>query len=60
MNRHGELVLIDEIGRERERYGLTYGAKLLVKDGQRVEGGKLLGRVGSVRDADRHRGRAAT
>src|SRR3954447_2654074 len=28
MNRHGELVVQDETGRERERYGLTYGAKL--------------------------------
>ena len=28
MNRHGELVIVDETGRERERYGLIYGAKL--------------------------------
>src|SRR5262249_50881417 len=36
MNRHGELLLIDDAGRERERYQLTYGAKLLVKDGDKV------------------------
>ncbi len=42
MNRQGELVLVDELGRERERYGLQYGAKLLVADGDRVKGGQLL------------------
>jgi DNA-directed RNA polymerase subunit beta' len=42
MNRHGELVLTDDAGRERERYGLTYGAKLLVKNGQRVGAKQLL------------------
>jgi DNA-directed RNA polymerase subunit beta' len=42
MNRQGEMVLVDEIGRERERYGLQYGARLLVEDGQRVKGGQLL------------------
>ena len=36
MNRHGELVLADDAGRERERYALTYGAKLLVEEGQKV------------------------
>jgi DNA-directed RNA polymerase subunit beta' len=42
MNRQGELVLVDELGRERERYGLQYGAKLMVADGERVKGGQLL------------------
>jgi DNA-directed RNA polymerase subunit beta' len=42
MNRQGEVTLVDEIGRERERYGLQYGAKLLVSDGGRVKGGQLL------------------
>ncbi|MBI5066782.1 MAG: DNA-directed RNA polymerase subunit beta' [Deltaproteobacteria bacterium] len=42
MNRNGEVVVADEQGRERERYGLVYGAKLLVKEGQKVEGGTLL------------------
>src|SRR6185312_6700945 len=42
MNRQGELVLVDEIGRERERYGLQYGARLMVEDGQRIKGGQLM------------------
>ena len=42
MNRQGELVIVDEIGRERERYGLQYGARLMVQDGARVKAGQLL------------------
>ncbi len=42
MNRQGELVLVDDIGRERERYGLQYGARLMVPDGARVKGAQLL------------------
>src|SRR3954469_22518025 len=42
MNRQGEMVLVDEIGRERERYGLQYGARLMVEEGTRVKGGQLL------------------
>jgi DNA-directed RNA polymerase subunit beta' len=42
MNRQGELVRVDDIGRERERYGLQYGARLMVKDGQRVKAGQLM------------------
>ena len=42
MNRQGELVLVDDIGRERERYGLQYGARLMVADGARVKAGQLL------------------
>ena len=42
MNRHGELVVQDETGRERERYGLTYGAKLYFGNGQHVKPGALL------------------
>ncbi len=42
MNRHGELVVQDETGRERERYGLTYGAKLFFGNGQHVKPGALL------------------
>ncbi len=39
MNRNGELVIVDESGRERERYQVIYGARLLVKEGQKVEVG---------------------
>ena len=42
MNRHGEIVIQDETGRERERYGLTYGARLHFADGDRVKQGELL------------------
>ena len=36
MSRNGELAVVDAKGRERERYAIPYGAKLLVKDGQKV------------------------
>ncbi|HMU37832.1 MAG TPA: DNA-directed RNA polymerase subunit beta' [Pseudomonadota bacterium] len=42
MNRHGELLLVDDAGRERERYALTYGARLYVREGQKVEPKRLL------------------
>lgn len=42
MNRHGQLIVEDEQGRERERYELTYGAKLFVRAGDRVEPKQLL------------------
>jgi DNA-directed RNA polymerase subunit beta' len=37
MNRAGQIIILDDKGRERERYPVVYGAKLKVKDGQRVE-----------------------
>ena len=42
MNRNGEVLLVDDSGRERERYQVIYGAKLLVKDGQKLDGATLL------------------
>ncbi|MBI2338816.1 MAG: DNA-directed RNA polymerase subunit beta' [Deltaproteobacteria bacterium] len=42
MNRHGEIAVMDETGREREKYPLTYGAILKVKDGERVKAKQLL------------------
>jgi len=42
MNRNGELAIIDETGRERERYPIIYGAKIKVGDGQGVKGGDLI------------------
>ncbi len=36
MSRNGELFVVDDKGRERERYGINYGATVLVKDGERV------------------------
>ncbi|MBI5511702.1 MAG: DNA-directed RNA polymerase subunit beta' [Deltaproteobacteria bacterium] len=42
MNRSGEVAIVDDGGRERERYGVNYGARLLVKEGQKVEAGTNL------------------
>src|SRR6185436_14528839 len=42
MNRNGELVIVDDSGRERERYQVIYGAKLLVKEGQKLDPGTLM------------------
>src|SRR6185436_7216554 len=42
MNRHGEIVVVDETGREREHNRLVYGAILKKGDGDRVKPGDLL------------------
>jgi DNA-directed RNA polymerase subunit beta' len=42
MNRSGSLVVRDLKGRDRERYPIVYGARLQVKDGQKVEQGQVL------------------
>ncbi len=42
MNRNGELLIADESGRERERYSVIYGAKLMVQEGQKVGANTLL------------------
>ena len=42
MNRNGEIAILDEAGRERERYSIIYGAKLKIKDGQSVKDGQTL------------------
>jgi len=42
MNRNGMLVIQDEQGREKERYQVVYGARLKVKDGQKLERGEKL------------------
>src|SRR6266851_4305506 len=36
-NRNGEIVIVDDRGRERERYPVVYGAKLKVKADQKVK-----------------------
>jgi DNA-directed RNA polymerase subunit beta' len=43
MNRNGSIAIIDEKGREKERYAIVYGAKLKVEDGTKVKLGDLLG-----------------
>jgi DNA-directed RNA polymerase subunit beta' len=42
VSRSGEVVVVDDIGRERERYKLPYGAELQVRDGDAVEGGQMV------------------
>jgi DNA-directed RNA polymerase subunit beta' len=42
MNRNGILAIVDEKGRERERYPVVYGAKINVKDGDKVEANQVL------------------
>jgi DNA-directed RNA polymerase subunit beta' len=42
-NRSGTIAIIDDKGREKERYAIVYGAKLKVEDGQSVKQGELLG-----------------
>jgi len=42
MNRNGELAVVDDTGRERERYGIVYGAKIKVNPDQQVKPGETL------------------
>jgi len=42
MNRNGELAIVDESGRERERYPIIYGAKIKIENGQSIKGGNLI------------------
>src|SRR5690625_4996214 len=40
ISRSGELAVLDELGRERERYKVPYGAEVTVHDGDGVEAGR--------------------
>ncbi|MCP4707163.1 MAG: DNA-directed RNA polymerase subunit beta', partial [Planctomycetes bacterium] len=42
MNRNGQIAILDEDDRERERFPVIYGAKLLIKDGDKVKVGQIL------------------
>jgi DNA-directed RNA polymerase subunit beta' len=42
VSRSGEFAVVDEHGRERERYKIPYGAELSVADGTRVEAGQIV------------------
>jgi DNA-directed RNA polymerase subunit beta' len=43
MNRRGgEFAIVNEVGRERERHPVIYGANLMVSDGQSVQPGDLI------------------
>jgi DNA-directed RNA polymerase subunit beta' len=42
VSRSGELGVVDEFGRERERYKIPYGATITAKEGQPVEGSQIV------------------
>jgi DNA-directed RNA polymerase subunit beta' len=42
VSRSGELAILDENGRERERYKVPYGAVITVADGDTVDGGQVV------------------
>ena len=42
MNRNAEVAVVDETGRERERYGVVYGARLMLDEGGAVTKGMVL------------------
>jgi len=42
MNRHGEIVIVGDSGRELEKFPMVYGADIKVKDGQKVKPGAML------------------
>ena len=42
VSRSAEIGVADDIGRERERYRLPYGASISVQDGQSVEAGQII------------------
>ena len=43
MNRNGSIAIVDDKGREKERYAIVYGAKLKVEEGAKVAQGATLG-----------------
>jgi DNA-directed RNA polymerase subunit beta' len=43
MNRNGSVTIVDDKGREKERYPIVYGAKLKVEEGAKVAQGATLG-----------------
>ncbi|OGT59011.1 MAG: DNA-directed RNA polymerase subunit beta', partial [Gammaproteobacteria bacterium RIFCSPHIGHO2_12_FULL_43_28] len=42
VSRSGTLAVLDEHGRERERYKIPYGAELSVKDGSKADAGQIV------------------
>ncbi len=42
VSRSGELAVVDEHGRERERYKIPYGAELSVSDSSKIEAGQIV------------------
>ena len=42
MNRNGSITVVDDKGREKERYAVVYGARVRVEEGQQVSLGEVL------------------
>jgi len=42
MNRNAEIVILDDLKRERERFKVNYGAQILVEEGSEVQAGTIL------------------
>ncbi|MGM0574934.1 MAG: DNA-directed RNA polymerase subunit beta' [Myxococcota bacterium] len=42
MNRNAELIVVDDNGREKERYSVVYGARIYVRDGEEVTKGQVI------------------
>ncbi len=42
ISRSGELIIMDDVGRERERHKVPYGATVTVKDGDKIKAGAVL------------------
>jgi len=42
VSRSGEISVIDDLGRERERYKVPYGATITVEDGEQVKPGQIV------------------
>ena len=42
VSRSGEIGVVDEFGRERERYKIPYGAQITSKEGDKVTGGQIV------------------
>src|SRR5206468_691729 len=42
MNRNGSIAIVDDKGREKERYSVVYGAKVKAKEGDQVQIGQIL------------------
>ncbi len=42
MNRNAEILILDDLKRERERFKVNYGAQILVQENQEIEAGTIL------------------
>ena len=55
IGRSCEVVIHDDIGRERERHKVPYGAILMVQDGEAIKAGQTLATWGSAYPSDDYR-----